>query len=86
MGSGGAARQGDGFAQPVQQAFQMGHALAQFGDLPPQGRDVLLQSGKSLVELFALDDQFGTELVALGGQFPALFRQFGVDAFCSIQP
>ena len=40
---GGAALDGDGLAQAVQQAFQMGHALAQFGELLLQSRQALLK-------------------------------------------
>ena len=79
----GTLSNGDGLAQAVQQPFEVGHALAQFGDL-------LLQGRKSLAEFLPLGGEFGAEVFALGSQFPAefglfgikvppLFRQFGTD-------
>lgn len=41
--SGRALPDGDGFAQAVQWSFQVGHALAQFGDLLLQGRKPLVK-------------------------------------------
>ncbi len=51
----------------------MGHAPAQFGDL-------LLQSRKSLAELFALGGEFPTEFGLFGIEVPTLGGQPGTDS------
>ena len=74
----GSLSDGDGLAQAVQQPFQVGHALAQFGEL-------LLQGGKSLAKFLTLGGQFGTEVPTLGDEFPTLFRKFGADGPLPVQ-
>ena len=47
VGLGGSLSDGDGLAQTVQQSFEVGHTLAQLGDL-------LLQGGEPLVKVLTL--------------------------------